>query len=86
MIQRLNRNLTGPDALQPGEYATHVKPHIAATMITVTVCCPLCGGKKQLDHRHVVDRRSGDVTPAVKCGACPFFDWIQLDGWAEVPR
>lgn len=86
MIQRLNRNLTGPDALQAGEYATTVKPHITATMITVTICCPVCSGKKQLAHNHVIDRRTGDVTPAVKCPSCPFFDWIQLVGWAEVPK
>lgn len=85
MIQRLNRNLTGPEALQPGEYATHVVPHIAQTHITVTICCPLCGGKKQLDHRHVV-ARDGRVTPALACPSCPFFDRITLDGFGEVPR
>lgn len=85
MSERLHRNLTGPDALQPGEYATTIKPHITATHITVTICCPLCGGKKQLDHRHVV-ARDGRVTPALACTACPFLEWVELDGWGEVPR
>jgi hypothetical protein len=86
VIHRLNRNLTGEDAIQAGEYASIPDEHIAGTMITVVVACPQCGAKKRLDHQHVVDRTTGNVTPAVRCGTCTFFDWLQLEGWAGVPK
>lgn len=86
MTTRLNRNLTGPEALQPGEWASHVEPHITATMITVTVCCPLCSNKEQLTAEHVVDAATGNVKPAFVCSACPLFELIALDSWGEVPR
>lgn len=85
-VTRLNRNLTGPDALQPGEWASHVEPHISGTMITIVISCPLCGSKEQLTAEHVIDADTGNVKPAFVCSSCPLFELIRLDEYAEVPR
>jgi len=79
---RLQRLLSGNvDALDPGQFTTTLE-HQFATMITVVVCCPVCSSKTTLSAEHKVDEH-GFVSPAVKCsnGACPFLEYIQLDGW-----
>lgn len=86
MIITLKRNLGTEDDLQPGEYVSIPGEHISGMMITVALCCPLCGHKHRLNEAHVIRARDGNVTPAFACPKCPLIEWLRLDGWAEVPR
>lgn len=80
MIQLFLLNLTGPDALQPGEYAVTESDRVPAEPPLVTLCCPICGEKRELNEAHHITE-SGRVRPAFACRACPLLEWIQLSDW-----
>lgn len=54
---------------------TYEKGHPAAL-----IACPCCGVTQQISPSRINIR--GAVDPAVTCGACPWFDYVQLDTWA----
>lgn len=84
---RFKRNLTGREALAPGEYFTDYLRHQIDQMCTCYVCCPSCGGIDALSDKHVV-QKSGAVVPGWKCptATCAFFEFITLEGFGEPVR
>lgn len=80
MIHLLLLNLTGVDSLQPGEYCVDVDDGMPQKAATITVACPLCGGKHVLNEAATV-ADSGRVNPMFKCPTCPLLEWVALSSW-----
>ena len=81
MALRLRRNLTGPDALEPGEYFVDVLKADIGAAFTVYVACE-CGARSVLPPSHVV-QKGGAVVPALRCASCGSNQFLLLEGFGE---
>jgi hypothetical protein len=67
----LSRNLGAPANLSPAEFCLDAG--------LVHICCPQCARVTPLDDSKHIVARLGSVTPAWKCPACSFFEWLVLE-------
>lgn len=80
---RLQRLLGETRGLEAGQYCVLVEPTLAGDLSHVYVCCPCCGGVRDLRDRQI--DTAGRVSPAFACPTetCAFFEFIELESWGD---